>query len=184
MHVTASWEPRRRVILTPLSVAARLDACFRSLLGPLIDSMSHPVNHLPKVVRLCASIRDIIGNIANRQDSPQSDIEAIRREVQVLYTHLKLIHRIQSAEARLSHLESAHLRDVDLLLHRCHRTLTSFHQCLTSVIDQEEPWDFRVITHDAPRFHMSFYTRTLEMTLKAINLSVSQHLVLSQLPDV
>ncbi|KAL8688858.1 MAG: hypothetical protein Q9218_005336, partial [Villophora microphyllina] len=165
-----------------LSFAARLDASLRSLLRPSrrrIAMQSPAASHRLKVLQLCASIWEIIEEFANLcRGSAQSDIEAIRLEVQTLHRYLELIEKVQSAEAQLSELEKSHLQDVDQLLHRCHRTLITFHHSLAVVraqtskrTDEEEPWDFQGLTYRAPRVHISFYTRTLEMSFRGITLA-------------
>lgn len=139
---------------------------------------SPPTSQRSSSVRLSASIKGIIEEYTqSHQRSGEPDGEPFRLEVQTLHRFLELIEKVRSAEAHRSELEKAHLRDVEKLLHRCHRTLQTLYESLITVRDQvpgtnglEEPWDFRGLTFTAPRAHISYYTRTLEMSLMSLNL--------------
>lgn len=152
----------------------------------LLRSPSRPIkmqspseSHRSQVGRLCASIRSIVENYLNTHQGPEEpDLEHLRFEVQTLQRYLELIEKVQSAGgARRPELENSHLRDVDRLLHRCYRTLSSLEHFLmcdrtqnSSAVDQEAPKDLHGLTFSVPRVHISFYKRTLEMSLMSINL--------------
>ncbi|KAL8736354.1 MAG: hypothetical protein Q9181_002459 [Wetmoreana brouardii] len=132
-----------------------------------------------ELVRLCASIKYTLEQYSKTHSRlTESDVEPFRLEVQTLHRFLELFGRVQqSAEAHKLRPEDNHLRDVEQLLHRCQRTLLNLHAVLVRVRAQapeteahEEPWDFRGLTFRVPRAQISFYTRTLEMSLVSINL--------------
>ena len=128
-------------------------------------------SHGLEVASLCASIRTIIANYVRlHQTSEESDIDLLRHEVQKLHKYLELIEKVRSAGTRRLELEQIHLQDVDRLLNRCHRALSSLEQYLIHGSDQDESRDLRGLTFAVPRVHISFYTRTLEMSLMSINL--------------
>ena len=130
-------------------------------------------------VDLCAQVKGILEEYTQSYGNPaESDGEPFRLEIQTLYTYLGLFERLRSAQTHRSERERTHLRDVNQLLHRCHETLRSVHESLLELREQasridgeeEEAWDFQGLPFRAPRAHISYYTRTLEMSLQSIRL--------------
>lgn len=125
-------------------------------------------SHGSQVAALCASIRTIIANYMRLHQTPEgSHINLLRQQVQKLHKYLELIEKVLSAGPRRLEREEVHLRDVDRLLHRCHRTLFNLEQYLIQASGQDESRD---LTFAVPRTHIGFYTRTFEMSLMSINL--------------
>ncbi|KAL8996222.1 MAG: hypothetical protein Q9188_006613 [Gyalolechia gomerana] len=133
---------------------------------------------LPNVVRLCGSIQEIIEeHINTHPGTGESDIDTLRLEVQTLHQYLILIEKVRAAREPRLGVEESHLRDVSTLLRRCDRALLNLHKSLRRVGDpndevngQAQPWDLRTATFTVPRFYISFYTRTLQVSLIAFNL--------------
>ncbi|KAL8968491.1 MAG: hypothetical protein Q9183_002437 [Haloplaca sp. 2 TL-2023] len=129
-------------------------------------------------VRLCARIKGIVEAYTQRHSNPaESDGEPFRLEIQTLHRFLELFEKVRSAETHRSERERTHLRDVNQLLHGCYETLCSVYQSLLELREQasridgeEEAWDFQGLPFRAPRAHISYYTRTLEMSLHSIHL--------------
>ncbi|KAL8714710.1 MAG: hypothetical protein Q9225_006518 [Loekoesia sp. 1 TL-2023] len=115
------------------------------------DMQSPPGNpELPNVVRLCGFIKNIIEEYINsHQELDETDIEPFRLEVQTLHHLLVLIEKIRAANEPRLDVEEFHLRDIN---------------------GPGEPWDLNTPTFTVPRFYISFYTRTIEVSLKGINL--------------
>ncbi|KAL8924209.1 MAG: hypothetical protein Q9208_004173 [Pyrenodesmia sp. 3 TL-2023] len=140
-----------------------------------------PSNGVPSVVRLCGSIRQALERYADAHPSLEgNDVEPFRSEVQTLYTLLDLFEKVRNARDSRPDFEESHMRDVAKLLKRCHRTLLNVHTLLgrvepsdKEINGQEEPWNFEAPTFATPRFYISFYTRTMEMSLMGINLNVT-----------
>ncbi|KAL9026337.1 MAG: hypothetical protein Q9196_004981 [Gyalolechia fulgens] len=128
---------------------------------------------LPNVVRLCGSIQEII----DEHISSYPDIEPFRLEVQTLHHLLSLIEKVRAAREPRWDVEEFHLRDVSTLLRRCDRTLLNLHKSLRRVGDpngktnsQAQPWDLQTATFTVPRFYISFYTRTLQVSWIGLSL--------------
>ncbi|KAL8868115.1 MAG: hypothetical protein Q9174_005207, partial [Haloplaca sp. 1 TL-2023] len=145
-------------------------------------------------VQLCARVKAIIEAYTQSHgggNPAESDGEPFRLEIQTLYRFLELFEKVHSAEAHRSERERTHLRDVNQLLHRCQETLRSVHESLLELRKQalridgeEEAWDFQGLAFRAPRAHISYYTRTLGMSLQAINLYLeSVHRWRNQAPE-
>ena len=138
----------------------------------------HPESPGLQVAELCASIKSTIENyMSMHQASEEPHIEGLRLEVQKLHKCLELMEKVRSADVDRLDIEKHQLRDVDRLLHRCYRTLSSLENSLISGKnqpsngnDQEELADLHGLTFAVPRVHISFYNRTLEMSLMSINL--------------
>ena len=135
-------------------------------------------SHRLQVGHLCASIRDIVEEYLNsHQTTEEPDLEHLRFEIHVLHKYLELIEKVRSAGAHRSELEKGHLRDVDRLLFRCYRTLSALEYSLTGGIDQGSTADGQAnlrnlhgFTFAIERVHISFYKRTVEMSLMSISL--------------
>ncbi|KAL8829792.1 MAG: hypothetical protein Q9170_006017 [Blastenia crenularia] len=133
---------------------------------------------LPNVVRLCGAIKNIIEEHINSQHGTlDADIEPLRLEVQTLYSFLDLIEKVRAAKEPRLNVEESHLRDVSHLLRRCSRTLLHLHKSLSRLRDSDVEgrdgagaWDLNTYTFTVPRTFISFYTRTLEVSLIGINL--------------
>lgn len=127
---------------------------------------------LPNVVRVCGSIQEIIEeHINSYPETGESDIDTLRLEVQTLHQYLILIERVRAAREPRLGVEESHLRDVSTLLRRCDRALLNLHKSLRRLGDPNgQPWDLRTATFTVPRFYISFYTRTLQVSLIAFNL--------------
>ncbi|KAL8895402.1 MAG: hypothetical protein Q9207_008191 [Kuettlingeria erythrocarpa] len=114
---------------------------------------------------------------ASHPSTGVKDVEPFLSEVQTLHLLLDLSEKVQNAREPRPDFEVSHLRDVAKLLRRCHRTLQTVHTALlrigpsdTESGGQDEPWDFQALTFATPRFYISFYTRTLEMSLGGMSL--------------
>ena len=136
---------------------------------------------LSDIVCLCAAVRQLIENYAASQ-SPASEpsLDPFRVELQTLSQYLDLFEKIRGASEHRLDIEISHLGDVRTLLHRCHRTLLVLHASLqretqsNSEVGQPAS-EAAPLECDAPnirtaRFFISFYSRTLEMSLIAFNL--------------
>lgn len=129
-------------------------------------------------VHLCGSIKQIIEDyVSSNRLTSEADIEPFRLEVQTLHKYLDLFEKVRNAREPRLDFEQTHLRDVNHLLCRCQRTLSTLHSTLkragqtdADTNDQGKPWDLNASTFTIPRFYISFYTRTLEMTLMGIHL--------------
>ncbi|KAL8983961.1 MAG: hypothetical protein Q9177_004830 [Variospora cf. flavescens] len=154
------------------------DLCFGWSRGYIkMPSPSHS-NGIPSAVHVCDSVRQIIENYINSFESPsEADIDSFRLEVHTLYTFLDLFEKVRSAREPRLDIEESHIADITHLLQRCQRTLADLHDSLrrawhsaTVGEGQQAPWDLRTSTFTVPRVHISFYTRTLEMSLMGIHL--------------
>ncbi|KAL8933865.1 MAG: hypothetical protein Q9216_006175 [Gyalolechia sp. 2 TL-2023] len=133
---------------------------------------------LPNVVRLCGSIQGIIEDHVNSYPATdESDIGTLRLEVKTLHHLLALVEKVRAAKEPRWDIEESHLRDVSTLLRRCDRTLLNLHKSLKQihrpngeVNGQAQPWDLKTSTFAVPRFYISFYTRTLQVSLIGCNL--------------
>ena len=129
------------------------------------------------ISQLCASVESLIDDYLgshSRQDEPY--IGGLQVEVRTLYKYLELIVKVGYAGGHRSEIEKRHLRDVDRLLHRCFRTLSSLEQILKSTTDQDtggngspKPKGLHGATFSVHRVHISFYKRTLELSLMSLN---------------
>lgn len=142
--------------------------------------MQSPTHYhaLPDVLRLCASIQQLIGE---QIDSPQrhgeSRLEPFRVEVQSLSQLLGFFDRIRALNEQVSDLEDFHLRDVSRLVRRCHGTLLNLYKFLergrhadADAQGHEALWSMDSQDVKAARFYIGFYKRTLEMALCGVNL--------------
>ncbi|KAI4139531.1 MAG: hypothetical protein L6R39_006247, partial [Caloplaca ligustica] len=137
-----------------------------------------PSNGLPSSVQLCDSINHIIEDYIHSHASPsQADIRPFHGEIQHLRKFLDLLDKVKNAGGPLLDEEESHLHDVNRLLRRCHRTLSGLHTTLKGVRHpdahtngHEEPWNLNTPTFTVPRSYISFYRRTLEMSLMGIHL--------------
>ena len=134
-------------------------------------------NHQSQISQLCASVENAIEDylrLHSRQDEPY--MGGLQVEVRTLYKYLELIVKVGYAGVHRSDIEKRHLRDVDRLLHRCFRTLSSLEQILKSATDQDtgdnellKPENLHGATFSVHRVHISFYKRTLELSLMSLN---------------
>ncbi|KAI4179606.1 MAG: hypothetical protein L6R41_007742 [Letrouitia leprolyta] len=131
---------------------------------------------LSNVVRICASIQHLIGEHLDLHPGIDEG-DTLRLEVQTLHRFLVLIERVRAAKEPRLLIEEAHLRDVSTLLRRCDRALFVFHNALRHLVDvdsetssQSQPWDLKAATFSVPRFYISFYTRTLQVSLTGFSL--------------
>lgn len=166
----------------PLQSSSCQIACLRSLSRwprRLIKMHSFPPsNGLPSSVQLCDSINHIIEDYIHSHASPsQADIRPFHGEIQHLRKFLDLLDKVKNAGGPLLDEEESHLHDVNRLLRRCHRTLSGLHTTLKGVRHpdahtngHEEPWNLNTPTFTVPRSYISFYRRTLEMSLMGIHL--------------
>lgn len=135
-------------------------------------------NGVSTVVHLCDLIRQIIEDYITTHQSPsEADIEPFRLEVQTLYKFLDLFEKIRHTKESRLDFEESHLRDINRLLRRCQRTLLSLRSSLepaayshTDTNGHGGRWDLKAPTFTVPRFYISFYTRTLEISLMGIHL--------------
>ena len=149
-----------------------------SAIQPPIKMQLPPEPHGLQLTELCASIKSTIERyMSMHQASEEPHIEGLRVEVQKLHKNLEWIEKVRSAEVDRLDIEKHQLQDVDRLLRRCHRTLSSLESSLirdrsqnSYGNDQEEPKNLHGLTFPVPRVHISFYNRTLEMSLISINL--------------
>ncbi|KAL9010500.1 MAG: hypothetical protein Q9173_004572 [Seirophora scorigena] len=138
-------------------------------------------NTNPSAAHLCASVQQIIENYSSSYESlSEADIDPFRLEVQTLCTFLHLFDKVRNAREPRLDVEESHISDVTHLLHGCQRTLANLDLSLkrawqpaAAVQGQQPPWNLNAPTFTVPRFYISFYTRTLEMTLMGISLGVS-----------
>ena len=121
---------------------------------------------LPEVVRLCASITQLL-----------SADEALSVEVQSLAQLLGYFERMRALNEGVLELEELHLRDVSRLVRRCHGTLLSLQKYLERERERgkrdregEGPWGGEAQEVKAARFYIGFYRRALEMALVGFNL--------------
>ncbi|KAL9627172.1 MAG: hypothetical protein Q9204_006759, partial [Flavoplaca sp. TL-2023a] len=125
----------------------------------------------PNVVDLCRSIQAVV---ETHQPPGGSDVEAFRLEVHTLDNILGLIERIRCADVVRIPAEKAHLKDVNRLLHRCYRVLSklwaSVRDTATEADDIQEALDLNEPSFTLPRAYISFFTRTLQMTLTTFHL--------------
>ena len=148
----------------------------------LTKMQSAPGHHASSdVVGLCATVRQLIENYAAPQSTTsEPNLNPFRVELQTLSQYLDLFDKIRGASEPGLDVEISHLRDVKTLLHRCHRTLLVLYAWLqretqsNSEVGQSASEAAR-LECDAPnirtaRFFISFYSRTLEMSLIAFNL--------------
>ena len=134
-------------------------------------------NHKTEISQLCASVDDDIENylrLHSRLDEPY--VGGLQVEVRTLHKYLELIVKVGYAGVHRSDIEKRHLRDVGRLLHRCFRTLSSLKQVLKPVTDQNtechespQPKELHGATFSVHRVHISFYRRTLELSLMSLN---------------
>ena len=134
-------------------------------------------NYQTQISQLCASVEHVIETylaIPSRLDEPY--IGGLQVEVRTLSKYLELIVKVGYAGVDRSEIEKRHLRDVDRLLHRCFRTLSSLEQILKPATDQDtgddalpKPKDLHGATIAIHRVHISFYRRTLELSLMSLN---------------
>lgn len=142
-----------------------------------MPSPSHS-NGIPSAVQVCDSVRQIIENYINSFESPsEADIDPFRLEVHTLYTFLDLFEKVRSAREPRLDIEESHIADITHLLQRCQRTLADLHDSLrlawhpaTVGEGQQAAWDLKSSTFTVPRVYISFYTRTVEMSLMGIHL--------------
>lgn len=145
---------------------------------------SAPTNDaLSDIVGLCTSVGQLIINYDIPQCNPTASepkLKPFRLEIQTLSQYLDLFDKIRGASETRLDVEISHLRAVKTLLHRCHRTLLNLHTSLqraTQSISEvgQQAGETAFLECDAPniktaRFYISFYNRTLEMSLIAFNL--------------
>ena len=141
--------------------------------------MQSPTNihALPDSVRLCASIQQIVEKQSDpQQESKDVNLESFRHKVQGLLHFLRIFEKIQTLNEPKLDPEEFHLRDVSRLLHRCHGTLLNLHKSLSErhqelyVTESEPTWSLTSQQFAVVRFYISFYKRTLEMSLMTVNL--------------
>lgn len=138
---------------------------------------SPPSNpELPNVVRICASIQEIVEEHLNLHPGTDES-DALRLDVQTLHQFLVWIEKVRAAKEPRLPVEETHLRDVGNLLRRCERALLNFHKSLRRAADPDgevnnhaQPWDLKNSTFAVPRFYISFYTRTLQVSLQGFSL--------------
>ena len=129
-------------------------------------------SHRWNVLRLCTSILEHY--VSQRQEAEGPKVDLLPVEVRTLHTDLERFEKVRPTGFYHSELETNHLRDVDRLLHRCYRTLSGLEKSLLRVEDHND----RNNGHKEPselgdsksRVHISFYRRTLEMSLMSIDL--------------
>ena len=129
-------------------------------------------SHRWNLPRLCTSILEHY--VSQRQNPEGPKVDRLPSEVQTLQSNLERLENVRSTGVYQLELETNHLRDVDRLLHRCYRTLSGLEQSLLQVEDhndsnngQKEPSE---LGDPKSRVHISFYRRTLEMSLMSIDL--------------
>ena len=139
--------------------------------SPLDDQELH-------ISGLCASVRDIIDTYLSVHTRPEvAHNDGLRLEVQTLCTYLELIEKVRLAKAHKPDVERTHLRDIDRLLERCAETFTTLKQTLQEYTAQGEAGSQTIslenpneTTFATSRIQISFYKRTLELSLMSINL--------------
>ncbi|KAL8948546.1 MAG: hypothetical protein Q9222_005280 [Ikaeria aurantiellina] len=126
------------------------------------------------IVSLCASIKAIIEQYAQSHHG-ELDVEAFRLEVQTLHSCLTRFDGIRHADTL--EIEESHLSNVNRLLHRCHRTLGNLHKTLDQhkaleprPNDVGQSWNLGGSEIYLPRAHISFHTRTLQMSSRTMTL--------------
>ena len=130
-------------------------------------------SHRWNVLRLCTSILEHY--VSQRQKPEGPKVDPLPLEVQTLHTNLERLENVRSTGVYQSELETNHLRDVDQLLHRCYRTLSSLEKSLLRVGDHNDSYNGQKELSELndskkSRVHISFYRRTLEMSLVSIDL--------------
>ncbi|KAL8749952.1 MAG: hypothetical protein Q9184_006606, partial [Pyrenodesmia sp. 2 TL-2023] len=184
MHATLRGEAHRQFNpAPPLQLFfARMHVSLMSLSRPpeSVIKMHTPLpsHGVPSVVRLCASIRQVLEHHAASHPSLEGcDVEPFQSEVQSLYTLLDQFEKVRNAKEPRPDFEKSHIHDVNKLLKRCHRTLQNVHTLLQPVgpinvetHGQKAAWDFKAPMFAIPRFYISFYTRTVGMSLRGLEL--------------
>ncbi|KAL8816255.1 MAG: hypothetical protein Q9223_004701 [Gallowayella weberi] len=185
MHLTAStddWESRRRVILFPALGDPLLSQgadCLRaaSWASPSTNKMQSPPESQwgPGPTSLSLSIWEMIVQYRDANQVPnEADIDCFVLEVNTLHTHLNLYRKLRLKKADKLEVEKAHLRDVDRLLHRCKQVLEKLLVLIKHTTSGAKaldvPWDLNQPTFQFPRAYISFFTRTLQMSLTTLNL--------------
>ena len=138
---------------------------------------SPPKNQQTQISLLCASVEHVIQEylaLHSRLDEPY--MGGLQVEVRTLYKYLELIVKVGYAGVHRSEIEKRHLRDVDRLLHRCFRTLSSLEQILKPMTEHDPSSDglqkskeLHGAIFSVHRVHISFYRRTLELSLMSLN---------------